>query len=116
MGPALRDRPHGARQADAPQGDHHRQHPALAEPVEQPALDDREQRVGDQRDRGDGAGEGVGAALVLGQEHQAEADHRDRQPRDQPGEAEQRGGGGEDPPVGGQGRHGLRIFLPTMAG
>ena len=50
----------GGHHPDQPEGEEarrHRQHPALAEPVDEPRLEDRERRVRDEERRGDGAGQ-----------------------------------------------------------
>ena len=86
-GPAGRHRGHeqaGGAGVHQHQG---QQHPRLAEPVEQPALQDRERRVGDDVDGRHGAGQPVGPGGGLHQQHDPEAHHRDREPAGQSREA-----------------------------
>src|SRR5690606_12410421 len=80
--------PDGAAEARGGDGDHHRQHPALAEAVDEPTAEDRQRRVAQDVRRGHDPRRAVRPGRVLHQEHQAEADHRDRESSDQAGQGE----------------------------
>ena len=116
-------RPDQQAQGDAEAEDERGEHAALPEPVEQAALDDRDGAVGEQVGRRHRAGEAVGAGGRGDQQHDAQADHRDRQARDQAGGAEQGGARhAQDPAVRrqhgqrsvGPSRDRLRIIVPSL--
>ena len=66
------------------------------------ACSTAQQRVGDQVRRRHRPGQRVGAGAGRDQQHDAEADHRDRQPRDQPAQRERQGSGQRQHPAVGR--------------
>ena len=84
-------RPHQQGQGRGEDDDDRHQDARLADPVEEAALDHGEGAVGDHVRRGHRAGQRVGARGRRDQQHDAEADHGDRQPSDEAGRAEQGG-------------------------
>ena len=104
FGVALHRR-HQSHQCDREGGRRHRQHPALTEPVDQPGLRDREGRAGHQEGRRHRAGQRVETGPRGDQQHDPEADHRYRQPRDEPAHREHEGSGQREHPAVGRQHH-----------